>query len=518
MSAFHDAVLRWANERLDALLAAPPMWGSNEAVEMQALLLLELRALTLRPDESDAVFERYAAFLRRRFPGATPAPLCEIEGAPFEATLNEFRRLLDQRLLTQVPARPQRGPVARTALPPRSGLRDNYSRGTVANFLREKIQGGSDLSIVSAYFTIYAYDGLKQHLEQIDRLRFLFGEPTFVARLDPSKTEKKAFIIDPAGLQLANKLQQKRVARECADWISRKVSIKTIRQSNLLHGKMYRVANGEREDALLGSSNFTVRGLGLAESGNNLELNLELDRDRDRADLRAWFEEFKDKLAGRDQAETGIRYEWYALARPRKEIQAAFEGPKIVYPNIYEHQSFAWDGDGCYAANTCYFISTEEKWLTGLLNSATVEWFYGHLSNRIRGGYLRAFSDYMQQIPIPKADTRARKSIEDRVARATAARKRDPEAFVADIEAEIDGLVAQLYGLTEDEYRFILEDSALSEPVRMNAINAYREHKRSTSWWARRSEPNRSLDCRSRRSACSTSRLSATAARSRSRR
>jgi hypothetical protein len=71
-----------------------------------------------------------------------------------------------------------------------SGLRDNYTRGSVADFLIGKIRDGSSLSVVSAYFTIYAYDALKAPLDQI---------------------EKKAFIIDGQGLDLANKLQQKRV-------------------------------------------------------------------------------------------------------------------------------------------------------------------------------------------------------------------------------------------------------------------------------------------------------------------
>ncbi len=79
-----------------------------------------------------------------------------------------------------------------------------------------------------------------------------------------------------------------------------------------------------------------------------------------------------------------------------------FETSKIVYPDIYAHQSFAWDTKGYYSANTTYFIPTTEKWLTGLLNSRTVEWFYGLTSNSIQGGFLRAFSDYMKLIPIPK--------------------------------------------------------------------------------------------------------------------
>lgn len=175
-----------------------------------------------------------------------------------------------------------------------SGLRDNHTRGTVADFLREKIQNGSHLSVVSAYFTIYAYDALKESLETVDQLNFLFGEPSFINRLDPSRTQKKEFIIDVDGLQLVNRLKQKRVAKECADWIERKVSIKTIRRANLLHGKMYHIANGGVEEAILGSSNFTVRGLGLGADNNNVELNLIVDSNRDRKELKAWFSDLWD--------------------------------------------------------------------------------------------------------------------------------------------------------------------------------------------------------------------------------
>ena len=40
---------------------------------------------------------------------------------------------------------------------------------------------------------------------------------------------------------------------------------------------MYHVATGGVEGAILGSSNFTVRGLGLGNAGNNIELNLIVD-------------------------------------------------------------------------------------------------------------------------------------------------------------------------------------------------------------------------------------------------
>ncbi|MDO8635807.1 MAG: phospholipase D-like domain-containing protein, partial [Dehalococcoidia bacterium] len=165
---------------------------------------------------------------------------------------------------------------------PSSGIRDNYLRGIVGDFLKAKIQQGATLSIVSAYFTIYAFAALKDNLTNIEKLQFLFGEPRFVKALDPDRVEQKAFKIENDTIELSNQLQQKCIAKECAQWIQNKVEIKSIKQSNLLHAKMYHIAHNQVEDAIMGSSNFTVRGLGLGTNGNNIELNLEVDSNRDR--------------------------------------------------------------------------------------------------------------------------------------------------------------------------------------------------------------------------------------------
>ena len=189
-----------------------------------------------------------------------------------------------------------------------SGIRDNFSRGTVGAFLSDRIVANSALSVVSAYFTIYAYEALANRLDSIQGLRFLFGEPRFIASLDPEKTDKKSFKIEDEGLELANRLQQKEVARRCAEWIRDKVEIRSIRQANLLHGKLYHIDDGRREHAILGSSNFTRRGLGLAATPN-IELNLIVDSDRDRTDLKAWFESiWSDEKLVEDVKEEVLRY------------------------------------------------------------------------------------------------------------------------------------------------------------------------------------------------------------------
>jgi ERCC4-related helicase len=170
-----------------------------------------------------------------------------------------------------------------------SAIKDNCFRGKLVDFLSEKIKPASKLSFVSAYFTIYAYKKLKDKLDNIDHLNFLFGEPRFLQTLDPNKTESKAFIIRDKNLSLGNTLQQNAIAKACADWIIHKVDIKSIKkEEKLIHGKMYHIDNDGLEDAIVGSSNFTLAGLGVSHN-SNIELNLEVNDRRDRTDLKNWF-------------------------------------------------------------------------------------------------------------------------------------------------------------------------------------------------------------------------------------
>lgn len=53
---------------------------------------------------------------------------------------------------------------------------DNKTQGKVIDKLKDNIKTGTKLSIISAYFTIYAYEELKKELNKIDKLRLLFSE------------------------------------------------------------------------------------------------------------------------------------------------------------------------------------------------------------------------------------------------------------------------------------------------------------------------------------------------------
>ena len=171
-------------------------------------------------------------------------------------------------------------------------IRDNHKYGNVGDFLKEIIKSNSSISIVSAYFTIYAYHHLKSELDGIERLRFLFGEPTFIKAIDPSQKNHRGFKIEDDHLiiPLEQRLTQKSIAAICSNWIKEKVDIRSMVKPNFLHGKMYHVIQESGiEKAIAGSSNFTVNGLGLG-GNNNIELNMVIDSDRDRQELKQWFD------------------------------------------------------------------------------------------------------------------------------------------------------------------------------------------------------------------------------------
>ena len=57
---------------------------------------------------------------------------------------------------------------------------DNKKNGTVAEELRQEITKDSKLSVMTAYFTIFAFAELKKELMKVDRIRLLFTDPGFI--------------------------------------------------------------------------------------------------------------------------------------------------------------------------------------------------------------------------------------------------------------------------------------------------------------------------------------------------
>ena len=148
---------------------------------------------------------------------------------------------------------------------------DNISK-TLKDDLKTELKPGSKLSVAAACFSIYAFQELKNELKGIDEMRFIFTSPTFTT--EKTKKEKREFYIPRLNrernlygtefeVKLRNELTQKAIAKECAEWIRKKVIFK----SNISNDNMMGFINAD-DKSYMPINGFTTVDLG-CERGNN---------------------------------------------------------------------------------------------------------------------------------------------------------------------------------------------------------------------------------------------------------
>ena len=150
-------------------------------------------------------------------------------------------------------------------------LIDNVNK-TLRDDLCVELKTGSSVSIAAACFSIYAFEELKKELKNIDELRFIFTSPTFVT--ERAKKEKREFYIPRLNrersvygtefeVKLRNELNQKAIAKECAEWIRKKAVFKSNTTNKNMGGFMV-----VDETSYMPVNGFTTVDLG-CEQGNN---------------------------------------------------------------------------------------------------------------------------------------------------------------------------------------------------------------------------------------------------------
>jgi hypothetical protein len=165
------------------------------------------------------------------------------------------------------------------------------------------------------------------------------------------------------------------------------------------------------------------------------------------------------------------RYAWYEI-QDDVAYYEVFDGPKLIYPDIAKGPRFCLDVGGHYVANTAYCLGTDDRYLLGVLNSRL---FWFSISNisipfGVRAGQYRyrLIYQYMEKVPIRVIDlsNSADRSRHDRIvklvdsmlglheqlaAAKSGAEKALIQRQIEATDAEIDGLVYDLYGLTAEE-------------------------------------------------------------------
>ncbi len=155
---------------------------------------------------------------------------------------------------------------------------DNINR-LLGDDLKTSVTRGARLKIAASCFSIYAFEALKKELTGVESLQFIFTAPTFVPNevTDRLKKERREFFIPKSQresglygtefeIQLRNKLTQRAVARECAQWIRQKARFRSNKTKAPMQPFVH-VANRDQATAYMPVNGFTAVDLGY-QQGN----------------------------------------------------------------------------------------------------------------------------------------------------------------------------------------------------------------------------------------------------------
>jgi len=147
---------------------------------------------------------------------------------------------------------------------------------------------------------------------------------------------------------------------------------------------------------------------------------------------------------------------WWRPERPRKP--SSMRRPKLVTPHLILLPRFSFDADGRYAVSHSPFLVAKEEgneaellqFIVAVLNSSACHWQITQTSHKYRRGYLMLEPKTLRGLRIPSptgVSTRVMAQIQSLVG------ARLGGSAAPSIEAQLDDLVANLYGLSADERR-----------------------------------------------------------------
>ena len=114
--------------------------------------------------------------------------------------------------------------------------------------------------------------------------------------------------------------------------------------------------------------------------------------------------QYKEPLSKRNKAETGIRYEWYAMQRWGAKYWEDFNKPKIVWNRIAAIKQFAYVEDEFFIQDSMHFIiGSNLQYLCSVLNSKIIQWLLSTIIGEAAGGNA-GNADNIWNLPIPPTD------------------------------------------------------------------------------------------------------------------
>lgn len=159
---------------------------------------------------------------------------------------------------------------------------------------------------------------------------------------------------------------------------------------------------------------------------------------------------FKKELSNRNKAETGIRYEWYALQRWGANYWEEFYNPKIIYPNMTKFLPFVYDINGYLSNQKCFIITGKNTgFLAAFFNSSLFKYCFREDFPELQGGTRELSKVFFDKIPVLKVNDDINNKFESLVLQIQ--RLKIEKKPTMDLEKQIEEMIFDLYGLSTEE-------------------------------------------------------------------
>ena len=136
-----------------------------------------------------------------------------------------------------------------------------------------------------------------------------------------------------------------------------------------------------------------------------------------------------------------------------------FKLEKIIWIELTDQGRFSYSSKEEYLLNSAYFLLPPKgfigKFMLGLLNSTSIQFFMKQVAATSGMGTLRWINNYVKMFPIPDADYSDQEPIAKLADKILSIKANDREADTTALESQIDQLVYKLYGLTEEEIAIV---------------------------------------------------------------
>ncbi|QEP41758.1 hypothetical protein D5085_00520 [Ectothiorhodospiraceae bacterium BW-2] len=163
-------------------------------------------------------------------------------------------------------------------------LIDNRKTGKVGDEIKQHLQTDTRLSVISALFSLYGYQTLKQQLEQCAAVKLLLPQ-TSSDTLFPLQN----LTGDRYELHRRNQLIQAAIARQCADWLQNSAEVRQIRKEAGVSQNLFHLQQPDGNAlAIQGNASFTSTGFGYSESDQYF-MNMKITEPQGTAAMLEWF-------------------------------------------------------------------------------------------------------------------------------------------------------------------------------------------------------------------------------------